>query len=193
MNKNKAIFLDRDGTINVEKNYLYRKEDFEFIPGVIEALQMLQDCGYRLIIVTNQSGIARGYYSEQDLVLLNDWLKETLYNKGIIIDNIYYCPHLPDAIVPQYRISCNCRKPNLGLYERAIKEYDLDLSQCYAIGDKIRDCNICMNSGCNGYLIGDNEKTDIIKEVQKGSYANIKYKKSLYDSAINIASMNSKN
>lgn len=182
---NKAIFLDRDGTLNVEKNYLYKIEDFEFLPGVVEALKKLQDAGYLLIIITNQSGIGRGYYSEKDFKKLNDWMLSTLKEQGVTINTVYYCPHLPDAKVKKYRMDCECRKPKLEMYNKAIKEYELDLSKCYAIGDKIRDCSICESSSCRGFLIGGNEKNDIIDKVKAGLVPRIKYAFDLA-SAVNI-------
>jgi D-glycero-D-manno-heptose 1,7-bisphosphate phosphatase len=176
---NKAVFLDRDGTINVEKNYLYKIEDFEFIPGVIEGLKLLQDAGFLLIIITNQSGIARGYYTEEDFNRLNNWMLNQLVEYGVNIAKVYYCPHLPDATVKEYRIDCECRKPKLGMYYQAIRDYDIDLGQSYAIGDKIRDCAICEQTPCRGYLIGENEKPEVIQNVQGGTYERVKYTKDL--------------
>ncbi|MCR5587732.1 MAG: HAD family hydrolase, partial [Lachnospiraceae bacterium] len=126
---NKAVFLDRDGTINVEKNYLYKIEDFVFLPGVIEGLKLLQDAGFLLIIITNQSGIARGYYTEEDFKILNNWMLNKLAENGINITKVYYCPHLPDAKIEEYRRDCDCRKPKLGLFYRAIKEYNIDIGK----------------------------------------------------------------
>lgn len=151
---NKAVFLDRDGTINIDKGYLYKISDFEFLPGAVEGLRMLQDAGYLLIIITNQSGIGRGYYTEEDFMRLNDYMKEELKKSGVNISGVYYCPHLPDAEVERYRKICNCRKPATGLFERAVKDFDIDLSLSYAIGDKERDCSICLKSDCRGFLIG---------------------------------------
>jgi D-glycero-D-manno-heptose 1,7-bisphosphate phosphatase len=182
----KAIFLDRDGTINVEKHYLYKKEDFEFLPRVIEALKMLQDAGYMLIVVTNQSGIARGYYTEQEFKDLNDWMVSTLYTKGVKISNVYYCPHLPDAELENYRKDCECRKPKLGMYIQAVTEYGIDLAQSYAIGDKIRDCAICETTACRGFLIENNEKPSIIADVKAHKFRNVKYCDDLYGCAVQI-------
>ena len=151
---NKAVFLDRDGTINVDKGYLYRISDFEFLPGAVDALRMLQNAGYLLIIITNQSGIARGYYTEEDFMILNDWMKNELMKHGVKISGVYYCPHLPDAEVERYRKVCSCRKPETGLFERAVHDFDIDLSKSYAVGDKERDCSICLKSECRGFLIG---------------------------------------
>lgn len=181
--KRKAVFLDRDGTINVEKHYLHKISDFEFLPGVLEALRLLQDMGYLLIIVTNQSGIGRGYYTENDFNLLNEWMLEFLRKNDINIGKVYYCPHHPQADVEMYRVNCICRKPRLGLYEQAIEEFNIDLTRSYAIGDKFRDCAICLESDCRGFLIANNEDQDIIEEVKAGKYQNIQYSVDLLDSA----------
>lgn len=183
---NKAVFLDRDGTINVEKNYLYRIEDFEFLPGVINALKILQDKRYLLIIVTNQSGIARGYYTETEYYHLNNWLLERLRHEGIYITATYYCPHHPNAIVKKYRKICECRKPQLGMYNNAIHDYNIELSKSYSVGDKIRDCAICCHSLCNGFLIGENEKKNIIEKVKNGDFLRIRYCNDLLEAAKQI-------
>lgn len=183
---NKAIFLDRDGTINVEKHYLYKKEDFEFLPGVVDALKQLQQAGYILIIITNQSGIARGYYTELDFQMLNEWMVYTLKEQGVDIAQVYFCPHLPDAEVEEYRKDCQCRKPKLGMYQQAIKDYKIQIELSYAIGDKIRDCAICESTLCRGFLVGVNEKPEIINKVKDGGYKRVGYAKSLADAARKI-------
>lgn len=150
---NKAIFLDRDGTINIEKHYLYKSEDFEFLPGVLEGLTSLQNAGYLLIMITNQSGIARGYFTENDYLQLEKWMLSQLLHCNILISRVYHCPHLPDAIIPRYRKSCNCRKPGLELFKKATTDFEIDLSQSYAIGDKLRDLAICGPNSAQGFLI----------------------------------------
>ena len=180
---NKAIFLDRDGTINVEKHYLYKISDFEFLPGVVDALRKLQRAGYLLIIVTNQSGIGRGYYTEADFQKLNDWMVSTLKEQGVTIADVYYCPHLPDAQVEEYRKECNCRKPKLGMYQQAILDYNIQIGQSYAIGDKIRDCAICESSPCKGFLIGENEKPEVIANVKAGMMDRVWYANTLSEAA----------
>ncbi len=180
---NKAIFLDRDGTINVEKHYLYKIEDFEFLPGVVDALRDLQRAGYLLIIITNQSGIGRGYYTETDFQKLNDWMVSTLKEQGVSIADVYYCPHLPDAQVPEYRKECNCRKPKLGMYQQAILDYNIQIDQSYAIGDKIRDCAICESTPCKGYLIGENENPEVIANVKAGMMDRVCYANTLSEAA----------
>ncbi len=180
---NKAIFLDRDGTINIDKDYLYRISDFEFIPGCIDALHALSDAGYRLIIISNQSGIARGYYTEEDYLALDEWLKSTLRAQGIEITASYYCPHLPDAPVERYSVTCTCRKPAVGLFEKAIREWDIDPARSYAVGDRMRDLEICKNTGCRGFLLNNTENESVIDDVQKGIYPDIRYAADLSEAA----------
>ena len=187
MNK-KAIFLDRDGTINIEKDYLYKITDFEFLPGVIEALKLLQENNFLLIIITNQSGIARGYYTEEQYRNLNNWMLGELKVHGINITAVYYCPHHPEAKVEQYRKNCNCRKPKLGMYEKAVKDFNIDLSYSFAIGDKIRDCAICKTTECRGYLISSGEKSSVIEEVKEGKYERVKYAKDLLSAVHSLLS-----
>lgn len=154
--KNRVVFLDRDGTINIDKNYLYRKEDFEYLDGAVEGLRKLQAAGFLLIIVTNQSGIARGLFTEEEYKMLEHWLIDDLKNKGVNISKSYYCPHHPEAINPTYRKKCKCRKPELGMFEEAIRDFNVDLENSFAIGDKKRDLAICQRmSACN------DEKTKI--------------------------------
>ncbi len=184
--KTKAVFLDRDGTINVEKDYLYKISDFEFLPGVIDALKLLQSAGYLLIIITNQSGIARGYYKEEDYENLNEWMLNELKAEGVNIDAVYYCPHHPEAMVEKYRVSCTCRKPGIGLFEQAVKDFNIDLSKSYAIGDKIRDCAICKTTDCKGFLIANNEKQSVIEDVKSGKYERVEYAVSLLEATKKI-------
>lgn len=153
----KAIFLDRDGTINIDKNYLYKKEDFEYMPGATVALKKLYDAGYALIIITNQSGIARGLYLEEEYLELDSWLKDDLKARGIVISASYYCPHHPNALVEKYKCQCDCRKPKTGLYWEAQHDLNIDMDQSYAIGDKLRDLAICNESGVSGILLDNNE------------------------------------
>lgn len=179
----KVVFLDRDGTINVDKHYLYKIEEFEFIPGAIEGLRMLSKAGYQLIIITNQSGIGRGYYTETDFQNLNQWMIDALAGHNVEIKQVYYCPHLPDAENEKYRLECDCRKPKLGMYREAIGEYDIELRKSYAIGDRLRDCAICESSLCKGFLVGSTEKREIIEKVRNNQIARVRYAENLLEAA----------
>lgn len=159
-----AVFLDRDGTINVEKGYLCRKEDFMYLEGAVEGLRKLQNMGYLLVVVTNQSGIARGYYSENDLQELTDWMVSDLKDKGISIAGVYYCPHHPQAKIGKYRKVCDCRKPKTGLFYRAAEELHIDFGKSIAVGDKWRDLEICNERKVKGILLSacDEVTEDVI-------------------------------
>lgn len=159
--KRKAVFLDRDGTINVDKQYVYKLEEFEFIPGALEGLKLLQEAGFLLIIITNQSGIARGYYTEEDYQKLNTHMLTLIEKHGVHISEVLYCPHHPEATVKKYRVTCNCRKPRLGLFYQAQKEWNIDFSASFAIGDKMRDLTICNETDCHGYLLKRGMETEI--------------------------------
>ena len=149
--KQKALFLDRDGVINIEKNYLYKKEDFEFTKGIFELCRHFQSLGYLIIVVTNQSGIARGMYSEMDFSMLTFWMVEQFDKEGVTIDQVYHCPHHPDISGP-----CECRKPNPGMLLQADAEFNIDLEHSIMIGDKERDIQAAQNAGVsNTYLYCD--------------------------------------
>ena len=107
---NRVVFLDRDGTINVDKNYVHSVEQFEYEKGAVEGMRLLNDAGLKIIIVTNQSGIARGYFTEEEYVDFNNWIVDDLRSRNVEILDSYYCPHLPDADIIKYRVLCNCRK-----------------------------------------------------------------------------------
>ncbi len=158
---NKAVFLDRDGTINEDYGYLYEIEKFRFLDGVLEGLKKFQDEGYMLVIITNQSGIARGYYSENDYEKLSDWMVKELEKRDIHIKKMYYCPHHPDSKIEKYKKNCKCRKPELGLFYEAIKELDIDLNSSIAIGDRDRDVAICKETSIKGFVIySEDERTE---------------------------------
>ena len=159
----KAIFLDRDGTINVEKDYIYKSEDLVFEEGTIEALKTFKNLGYILIVVSNQSGIARGYFTEEDLNIFNNNMNEILKKNGVEITEFYCCPHHPDGI-EEYKKICECRKPNNKMIEDAIKKYNIDREKSYMIGDKTSDIGAGIKSNLKtvlvktGYGLKDMEK-----------------------------------
>lgn len=138
----KALFLDRDGVVNVEKNYLHKIEDFELLEGIIEVCRTYQDQGYLIIIVTNQSGISRGYYTEEDFALLSRWMIEHFKALGITITHIYHCPHHENIDG-----ACECRKPEPGMFLSAQKEYNLDMEHSVMIGDNERDIEASLKAG----------------------------------------------
>ena len=161
----KAIFLDRDGTINVEKDYIYKSEDLVFEEGTIEALKTFKNLGYILIVVSNQSGIARGYFTEEDLNIFNNNMNEILKKNGVEITEFYCCPHHPDGI-GEYKKVCECRKPNNKMIEDAIKKYNIAREKSYMIGDKTSDIGAGLKSNLKtvlvktGYGLKDMEKID---------------------------------
>lgn len=143
----KAIFLDRDGTINVDHGYVHQIDDFQFIDGVGKALKQLQDKGWLLVLVTNQSGIARGYFSEDQFLQLTEWLDWSLdEDYGVVLDGIYYCPHHPDG-QGEYRENCDCRKPQAGMFVQAIKDLGIDPAKSVMVGDKLEDMLAAKNAG----------------------------------------------
>jgi len=150
--KEKAVFLDRDGTINIEKKYLYRIQDFEFTYKAKEAIRLLREKGYKVIVVTNQAGVARGYYREQDVMKLHHWINETLNQIGTRIDGFYYCPHHPREGISGYKRRCDCRKPSLGLFQQAIHDFNIDCSISYVVGDKLSDLIPGKKLGCTTIL-----------------------------------------
>lgn len=149
----RAVFLDRDGTINVEKDYLYKIEDFEFIPGAPEAIKRLKDGGFLVIVVTNQSGVGRGYFDEREVETLHDHLQSELAGYGTAIDAFYYCPHHPEHGVGDYRIVCDCRKGAPGMLLQAAAEHNIDLQQSFMIGDKLADIEAASRAGCQPILV----------------------------------------
>ncbi|WAC73492.1 D-glycero-beta-D-manno-heptose 1,7-bisphosphate 7-phosphatase [Roseateles sp. SL47] len=148
-----AAFLDRDGVINIDHGYVHKWEDFQFVPGAVAALWRLQDAGYALVIVTNQSGIARGYYTEADVQRLGDQLRAHLLCEGITLDAIEYCPHLPGGSVAAYAVDCDCRKPGPGLILRAARALDIDLTRSVLFGDKVSDIEAARNAGVAHYAL----------------------------------------
>ena len=153
-----AVFLDRDGTINVDKEYGCSIDECEYLDGALEALRELNQMGFMLIIVTNQSGIARGYFTEDDYLRFMQWMLEDLNDKGISIAGQYYCPHLPGATVKKYDMVCTCRKPATDLFYKAVKDKDIDLDHSFAVGDRLRDLAICNSTQVKGILLGENSE-----------------------------------
>jgi len=135
----RAVFLDRDGVVTVDHGYTHRVEDFEFVAGSAAAMKQLQSAGWRLVVVTNQSGIARGLYSSADYERFTAHLRWQLRLQGVHLDAVLHCPHLPDATVAAYRVACDCRKPAPGMLLRAARDLQLDLSASVIVGDRLSD------------------------------------------------------
>nr|WP_312985943.1 D-glycero-beta-D-manno-heptose 1,7-bisphosphate 7-phosphatase [Atlantibacter sp.] len=142
-----AIFLDRDGTINVDHGYVHEIDQFEFIDGVIDAMRELKEMGFALVLVTNQSGIARGKFTEAQFEILTEWMDWSLADRGVDLDGIYYCPHHPEGAVDEFRQSCDCRKPQPGMLISARDYLDIDMAASYMIGDKLEDMQAAQAAG----------------------------------------------
>ncbi len=147
-----AVFLDRDGTINVEKDYLYRVDEFEFTPGAVEAIRLLNQAGYLVVVVTNQSGVARGYYSEADVKTLHSHIDQVLMSQGARVDAWYYCPHHEHGN-PPYNQLCECRKPLPGMLRQAASDHAIDLTRSWMVGDKPADIEAGLAAGCRPVLV----------------------------------------
>lgn len=151
--KASAVFLDRDGTLNEEGGYLNHVDRIRLIQGATEAVTLLSRHGLKTVVVTNQSGVARGYFPESLLPQLHERLQALLREGGAELDAIYYCPHHPDVGEPPYRQDCDCRKPRLGMIRRAEKELSVDARSSYMIGDKLSDVEFGKRAGCKSILV----------------------------------------
>lgn len=151
---NRAVFLDRDGVIIQEPpHYAHELSQLELIPKSADAIRLLNENGFVVIVTSNQAGIAHGYYQEEDAILFHQAMKENLAKEGAYIDAIYYCPHHPEAKIERYRLDCNCRKPKPGMLTRAAKELNIDLKQSYVIGDKLSDIEAGKRAGCKTTMV----------------------------------------
>lgn len=161
----KAIFLDRDGTLNVDVNYLYKIEDFAWVPEAREALAYLVQQGYTLFVITNQSGIARGYYTIAQMEQLHKHMNQELAQVGAHIEKFYYCPHhQKEGVLPEYVKDCDCRKPKPGMLLQAMAEYDIDKAASLMIGDSKRDVEAAEAAGIRGVLYKGGSLLDFVKQ-----------------------------
>lgn len=175
MNKPRAAaFLDRDGVINRDHGYVGRWEDFEFLPGAIEGMRLLQQYGYGLIVVTNQSGIARGFYTEADFQLLTQRMMQELELQGVHLTAVYHCPHHPQGSVQELAIECDCRKPAPGMLLRAAQDHGLSMVDSVMIGDKTSDLQAGLAAGVGRMLaIGFMPPKQDFSEIQVARYSNM--------------------
>ena len=156
-NRQRALFLDRDGTMNVSKGFISNADDLELIPGTIEAIKAINKSGALAIVITNQPVIARGECSFEELHNIHNKLKTLLGEKGAFVDDIFYCPHHPDkgfeGEVPELKFDCECRKPKTGMIDEAVKKYNIDLSKSYMVGDSTMDLELARNAGVKSVLV----------------------------------------
>lgn len=174
----RAIFLDRDGVIIQEPpHYVYRSDQLKLILRSEEAIKLLNENNFKVIVVTNQSGIAKGYYLEKEAILFNQLMKEELELYDAHIDAIYYCPHHPEATIKKYRINCDCRKPRSGMLKKAEKELNIDLKQSFIIGDKKSDIDAGKDAGCRTIMVltGYGKEESKIKNIEYDSITNDLY------------------
>lgn len=150
----RVVFLDRDGTLNEEVHYLYRPRDLRLLPGVGEALGLLRRAGFKLAVITNQSGVARGYYTEDDVKALHLYMNRLLERDNAAIDAFYYCPHHPLHGFGAYKKACGCRKPGTGMFEMACERFDIDKARSFMVGDKRLDVEAGRNFGLIPVLVG---------------------------------------
>lgn len=164
MNKKPVVFLDRDGTLNVEVGYIRNLDDLVLIEGAADAIQKLNRSGVAAILVTNQTGAARGYYAESHILDLNARLLKLLANGGAHLDAVYYCPHLENGTVAPYNVACDCRKPEPGMVKQAYEEHpELDSKRSFVIGDKATDVELAQKCGAKGVLVTTGYGTAVIK------------------------------
>lgn len=149
-----VVFLDRDGTLNEEVHYLHRPEDLRLLPGVGEALRLLRQAGFKLAVITNQAGVARGYYTEEDVKALHLYMNSLLEPEGAAIDAFYYCPHHPLHGLGKYKKDCRCRKPGTEMFEMARERFDIDKARSFMVGDKRLDVEAGRNFGLIPVLVG---------------------------------------
>jgi len=156
----KAVFLDKDGTLIEDVPYNVDPEKIQLCVGALEALQVLAAAGYQIFIITNQSGVARGYFPETALITVEKHLRQLLNTVGVFLAGFYYCPHHPQGVVAKFAIDCNCRKPSAGLLEKAAGENQLILHQSWMVGDILNDVEAGNIAGCRTILLNNGNETE---------------------------------
>jgi D-glycero-D-manno-heptose 1,7-bisphosphate phosphatase len=175
----RAAFLDRDGVINVDAGYIYRVEDFRFVPGTLEACAALARAGWALVVVTNQSGIARGMYTQADFQILTDWMSARFEEAGAPLAGVYFCPHHPTEGRGSFAIPCRCRKPNPGMLLDAARDLGLDLAGSILFGDKCEDLQAGRAAGvAHRVLLGRDGHSEAVEfcapELSQASFASLR-------------------
>ena len=147
-----AVFFDRDGVLNEDHGYLFEPDRLQWIEGAREAVKAVNDAGYFAFVVTNQSGVARGFYAERDIEVLHRWMNDEFAKIGARIDAFEYCPHHPEAVIDQYRVACMCRKPGPGMIRTLLGSHAVDVARSFLIGDKTSDVEAAEAAGIKGHL-----------------------------------------
>lgn len=165
---NRALFLDRDGVININHGYVYQINGFEFIDGIFELVKRANKQGYKVFVVTNQSGIGRGMYTESDFASLTEWMVASFAAKRAFIDDVFYCPHHPEAKLEQYRKVCECRKPNAGMLRDAALKHQINLKGSVMVGDKHSDMSAAAQAGLREafWFDPDFQQTKMLNDAQ---------------------------
>lgn len=167
--KRPAAFLDRDGVLNIDRGYVHKVSDFEWVDGARAAVKFLNDTGYLVFLVTNQSGIGRGYYGEADFWQLIGWMRDRLSEIGAHIDGVYFCPHHPTQGKGSLKVDCRCRKPNPGMIEHAQSEWNLDMEKSFIIGDTLTDMELATAVNVPGYLFSGGNLLEFVRRLFDGS------------------------
>lgn len=175
----KVAFLDRDGVINREVNHLHKIVDFNYVPKTKQALRNLKELGYQIIVVTNQAGIAKGFFTEEDYYRLSRHYFHDLFDSGITLLDIIHCPHHPNAVLEKYRASCFCRKPGPGMLLHAINKYSVDVEKSILVGDKVSDMEAAVNAGIKNYFLVESGH-----KISQEDYVKYSVFKSLYEVSI---------
>ncbi|MCC5465781.1 D-glycero-alpha-D-manno-heptose-1,7-bisphosphate 7-phosphatase [Pelosinus baikalensis] len=160
-----AVFFDRDGVLNVDRGYICKPREMTWMPGAIEAIRILNQAGYWVFVVTNQSGIARGFFTEETVFDFHEFMAEEAQRQGAIIHSFYVCPHHPEGTMEKYSSICNCRKPLPGLIEQACLEWPVDLNGSFLIGDMQRDIDAAHAAGIPGHLFSEGSLYDLVQEI----------------------------
>jgi len=166
----KVAFLDRDGVINKEVNYLYKIKDFQYTEKCVEALLCLQNHGFKLIVITNQAGIARGYYNFEQYQELTDWYVKDLAKYGVEILDVYHCPHHLQGVVEGLSIDCECRKPKAGMFIEAINKYNINTQESIMVGDKLSDIQAALSIGVSSAFLVEGEVKDTSYKIYKNLF-----------------------
>jgi D-glycero-D-manno-heptose 1,7-bisphosphate phosphatase len=161
----KAVFMDRDGVIIEDSGYPHERDKIRFLPRVGEAIKALNENGFKVIVITNQAGVARGYFTEETVKEVNRHIQKTLAEQGAYINMIYYCPHHTEGVIEEYKKDCYCRKPNPGMIEKAVCQFNIDLRSSFAIGDHHSDIEAGQRTGCRTILLSNGDSPNNERQI----------------------------